>query len=124
MVTVALAAPRRHAGGVHLLVRRLVLLPSIAIALLIPAVAPAGALAARDFPAGWKGFHTYPEMVADIGAVAAAHPDILHLFSIGSRTRAASCGRPRSATTWAPTRTSPRSCSTASTTPTSTWASR
>ena len=68
----------------HRLVRRLVLLPSIAIALLIPAVAPAGALAARDFPAGWKGFHTYPEMVADIQAVAAAHPGIVHLFSIGT----------------------------------------
>jgi len=67
----------------HGLARRLVLLPSIAIALLVPALAPAGALAARDFPAGWKGFHTYPEMVADIHAVAAAHPGIVHLFSIG-----------------------------------------
>ena len=84
MVTVARAASRRHAGRMHRLVRRLVLLPSIAIALLIPAVAPAGALAARDFPAGWKGFHTYPEMVADIQAVAAAHPGIVHLFSIGT----------------------------------------
>ena len=84
MVTVAMAATRRHAGRMHRVVRRLVLLPSIAIALLIPAVAPAGALAARDFPAGWKGFHTYPEMVADIQAVAAAHPAIVHLFSIGT----------------------------------------
>ena len=67
----------------HRLLRRLVLLPSIAIALVVPAIAPAGALAASDFPVGWRAFHTYPEMVADIKAVAAAHPDIVHLFSIG-----------------------------------------
>jgi carboxypeptidase T len=41
------------------------------------------ALAASDFPAGWKGYHTYPEMVADIQAVEAAHPGIVTLFSIG-----------------------------------------
>ena len=67
----------------HRLLRRLVLLPSIAIALVVPAVAPAGALAASDFPVGWRAFHTYPEMVADIHAVAAAHPDIVRVFSIG-----------------------------------------
>jgi hypothetical protein len=67
----------------HRFVRRLVLLPSIALALVVPALAPAGALAASDFPVGWRGFHTYPEMVSEIHAVAAAHPDIVHLVSIG-----------------------------------------
>ena len=67
----------------HRFVRRLVLLPSIALALVVPAIAPAGALAASDFPVGWRGFHTYPEMVSEIHQVAAAHPDIVHLVSIG-----------------------------------------
>jgi hypothetical protein len=65
----------------HRLVRRRVL-PAIAVALLVPALAPT-ARAADDFPRGWRGFHTYPEMVDEIQAVAAAHPDIVDLFSIG-----------------------------------------
>lgn len=40
-----------------------------------------------DFPAGWEGFHTYAEMVADVDAVVAAaalaHPNIIRKFSIG-----------------------------------------
>ena len=67
----------------HRHLRRLVLLPSIAIALIAPAIAPAAALAAKEFPDGWKGYHSYPEMVDDIQAVAAAHPSIVRLFSIG-----------------------------------------
>ena len=67
----------------HRHLRRLVLLPSIAIALIAPAVAPAAALGANEFPDGWKGYHSYPEMVDDIQAVAAAHPSIVRLFSIG-----------------------------------------
>ena len=67
----------------HRLLRRLVLLPSIAIALVAPAIAPAAALAANEFPDGWKGYHSYPEMVDDIQAVAAAHPSIVRVFSIG-----------------------------------------
>ena len=42
------------------------------------------ASAASEFPVGWEGFHTYAEMVTDIQAVAAAHPDIVSLFSIGT----------------------------------------
>ncbi len=49
----------------------------------IAALAAPIAAAASDFPTGWKGYHTYPEMVADIQAVEAAHPDIVTLFSIG-----------------------------------------
>src|SRR4029077_20760049 len=41
------------------------------------------AAAANDFPAADSGYHTYPEVVADIQTVAAAHPDIVSLFSIG-----------------------------------------
>ncbi len=62
-----------------------VIAPAAAIIAPAPiAAAVAGtARAASEFPAGWEGFHTYPEMVADIRAVEAAHPDIVHVFSIG-----------------------------------------
>jgi len=43
--------------------------------------APAGA---ADFPPGWTGYHTYPEMAAEVAAVAAAHPAIVKRFSIGT----------------------------------------
>src|SRR5262245_39874269 len=36
-----------------------------------------------DFPIVDAAYHTYAEMVADIQAVAAAHPAIVRLFSIG-----------------------------------------
>ncbi len=38
---------------------------------------------AADFPAKDSGYHTYPEMVAEIEATAAAYPDIVALSSIG-----------------------------------------
>ncbi len=59
---------------------------AVPVATAAPAASPlaaAPALAATEFPPGWEGYHTYPEMVADIQAVQAAHPDIVHLFSIG-----------------------------------------
>jgi carboxypeptidase T len=59
---------------------------AVPVATAAPAATPVSAppvLAATEFPPGWEGFHTYPEMVADIKAVQAAHPDIVHLFSIG-----------------------------------------
>ena len=43
-------------------------------------VAPA---AARDFPKGDEGYHTYAEIVAEVKATAAAHPEIVRRFSIG-----------------------------------------
>ncbi len=66
-------------------------LPSLAAALvfaLLAGVVPgvAGVVPARaatEFPKGYEAFHTYAEMVADIRAVQAAHPDIVRLFSIG-----------------------------------------
>jgi len=37
-----------------------------------------------DFPPGDENYHNYAEMVADLQAVAAAHPSIVHLFSLGT----------------------------------------
>ena len=37
-----------------------------------------------DFPPGYEDYHNYAEMVADVQAVAAAHPNIAHLFSLGT----------------------------------------
>jgi hypothetical protein len=71
----------------HRLVRRLALLPSILVCLVAPAIAAPPARAADEFPKGWRGYHTYPEMVDEIKAVAAAHPDIVDLFSIGESYR-------------------------------------
>ncbi|MDQ6795459.1 MAG: hypothetical protein M3067_11725, partial [Chloroflexota bacterium] len=61
----------RHAAGAFVL--GLSLLASVAA---IPA-------AAADFPARDAGYHNYAEMVADIMATQAAHPDIVKVFSIG-----------------------------------------
>jgi hypothetical protein len=44
---------------------------------------PAPARAASDYPTGYTGFHTHAEMVAEVGAIAAAHPSIVRTFSIG-----------------------------------------
>ena len=37
-----------------------------------------------DFPPGDSNYHNYAEMVADLEAVAAAHPATVHLFSLGT----------------------------------------
>ena len=59
-------------------------LPSLTAALVLVLVAGAApARGASQFPPGYEGFHTYAEMVADVKAVAAAHPDIVSVFSIG-----------------------------------------
>jgi carboxypeptidase T len=39
--------------------------------------------AAANFPPSYSDYHNYPEMVQHIKAVAAAHPDIVKVFSIG-----------------------------------------
>jgi len=36
-----------------------------------------------EFPPGDEGYHTYAEMVADLQALAAAHPSTVHLISLG-----------------------------------------
>jgi len=43
----------------------------------------AGVARASNFPTYDSRYHSYSEMVADIRAVAAAHPDIVRAFSIG-----------------------------------------
>jgi carboxypeptidase T len=50
------------------------------VAFIVLSAVPA---AAADFPPKDSLYHSYPEMVADIQAVEAAHPDIVHVFSIG-----------------------------------------
>jgi hypothetical protein len=52
----------------------------VAVAFIALSAVPA---AAADFPPKDSLYHSYPEMVADIQAVAAAHPDIVRVFSIG-----------------------------------------
>src|SRR5262245_51148741 len=44
-------------------------------------VAPSAAI--DEFPPGDEMYHTYAEMVAELQALAAAHPSIVHLFSLG-----------------------------------------
>jgi hypothetical protein len=38
---------------------------------------------ATEFPPGATGYHSYTEVTAEVAAAAAAHPDIVRLFSIG-----------------------------------------
>ena len=64
--------------------RRLAAVPLVALLVVVSA---APSRAATEFPPGYEGFHTYAEMVADIHAVAAAHPDIVALTSIGNSYR-------------------------------------
>ncbi len=52
-------------------------------AALVLVVGTAGGVAATEFPKGWEGFHSYTELTDEIHAVAAAHPDIVSVFSIG-----------------------------------------
>jgi hypothetical protein len=58
-----------------------------AVAVFVAAVALANASASRaaspEFPAGFEAYHTYPEMVDEVDSVVAAHPAIVHKFSIG-----------------------------------------
>jgi carboxypeptidase T len=62
--------------------RLLTLAPIVAATLLLFSATPAAA-AAPNFPAKDSLYHNYEEMVADIKAVAAAHPAIVRVFSIG-----------------------------------------
>jgi len=48
-----------------------------------PAVPSLLHAAAADFPPAYAGYHTYAEMVTEIMATQAAHPDIVRISSIG-----------------------------------------
>ena len=68
------------------------LLPRIASAVALAAVVLGGAAppaAAADFPPRDSLYHSYDEMVTEINAVAAAHPDIVEVAVIGPRATAA-----------------------------------
>src|SRR3954470_4140111 len=54
-----------------------------ALIALFLATAVSPAFAASDFPAGYRAYHTYAEMVSDVNSVVAAHPSIVTKFSIG-----------------------------------------
>ena len=43
----------------------------------------ATAASATEFPRGFQGYHSYTELSSEIAQVAAAHPDIVSVFSIG-----------------------------------------
>ena len=71
-----------HSAGMH---HRI---PGLAIGLAVVASAvfstiTAPRVAAADFPGYDSGYHTYAEMVAQIKATQAAHPDIVAIRSIG-----------------------------------------
>jgi carboxypeptidase T len=55
---------------------------ALALALAVLAIA-APTTSAADFPAADAGYHSYAEMVAEIQAAQAAHPEIVQLSSIG-----------------------------------------
>ncbi len=73
-----------------------------------------------NFPPEDARYHNYDEMVTDINAVEAAHPDIVTSSASASRTRIGTSGRRRSATTWPSTRANPSRCSMGCITPAST----
>ncbi len=57
---------------------------SLAAVALLVGLAPAAVAAPPNFPSYDSGYHSYTEMVQVLQATAAAHPDIVHLFSIGT----------------------------------------
>ena len=63
---------------------RLVASLALAVAALASyAAAPAQGRALAEFPPGYEGYHDYAEMMADIDAEIAAHPNIISKRSIG-----------------------------------------
>ncbi|HUQ79051.1 MAG TPA: M14 family metallopeptidase [Patescibacteria group bacterium] len=56
----------------------------LGLVLILPlAAAPRVSAAAADFPAGFTGYHTYAEVVAEVNALVAAHPTIASRIAIG-----------------------------------------
>jgi len=64
---------------------RTALAPVVLAGLILLAISPA--LGAADYPAKDVRYHSYPEMVSHIKQVAADHPDIVRIFSIGQSHR-------------------------------------
>ena len=61
--------------------------PASASGLHLSAAAVIAATTTSAFKGSWSSYHTYAEVVADIKAVAAAHPDLVSLRSIGTSYR-------------------------------------
>jgi len=80
-------AARPHA---HARTRARALALALALAVVLSSAASlvaAPTVAAADFPAYDSAYHTYPEMVAEIQAAQADHPDLVTLRSIGKSYR-------------------------------------
>ena len=80
-------AARPHA---HARTRARALALALALAVVLSSAASlvaAPPVAAADFPAYDSAYHTYPEMVAEIQAAQADHPDLVTLRSIGKSYR-------------------------------------
>jgi carboxypeptidase T len=54
----------------------------LVLAAIVTVALPAAA-GSHDFPKGDEAYHTYPELTAELHAIAAAHPEIASLRSIG-----------------------------------------
>jgi len=64
--------------------RRPRILGALAIAALVVAILPVvGRAADPDYPPGDSGYHSYPEVAAELAALERAHPEILHVRAIG-----------------------------------------
>ncbi len=71
--------PSSLARGLALALASLLVLPTA----VMPGVADTADAAEPDFPDSMSGYHSYPEMVAEIQQAELDHPDIVHVFSIG-----------------------------------------
>src|SRR6478672_214892 len=69
-------------GAGRLRASLIALLAGAALAMLA-GVAPVMGMPTDEFPAGYTGYHTYDQMMADINSVIAAHPNIVSKTSIG-----------------------------------------
>jgi len=70
-ITLVHQTPRRRAAAVAALFGTLLAMVASSVA------------SASEFPRGQEGYHSYTELTAEIGAVAATHPDIVRVSSIG-----------------------------------------
>jgi carboxypeptidase T len=62
-----------------------VALAGLLVAMLARLTPPVASVrAANDYPSGYRGFHTRAEMVAEVSAIASAHPDTVRESSIGT----------------------------------------
>ena len=68
----------------HARIRRNRTAPLLLIGTVVMTLLTAPVASATEFPPGRTGYHSYTELTTEVAAVAAAHPDIVKLFSIGT----------------------------------------